>query len=116
MNLNPALHRRTLLRGGAAALALGALAPAAVQAAVAETARAGVFGFGVASGDPTATEVLLWTRVTPTPNAVPGSSRGPSSKVVWEVAADEAFTEVLRAGTNRTDADRTTPSRSWSAT
>ncbi|HEX8496918.1 MAG TPA: alkaline phosphatase D family protein [Actinomycetales bacterium] len=104
-----ALSRRTLLRGGggiAAALTLGAYGPQAAQAAVRDAARSGVFGFGVASGDPTATEVLLWTRVTPTPDSVPGSGVGPRATVRWEVAADEAFTTVLRSGTTTTDAGR----------
>ncbi len=79
--------------------------PAEAWAAVGNAARSGVFGFGVASGDPTATEVLLWTRVTPVPQAVPGSGLGPSSRVVWEIAADEGFTQVLRTGTTTTGAD-----------
>lgn len=65
-----------------------------------------MFGFGVASGDPTATEVLLWTRVTPILQAVPGSGLGPPSRVGWEVAADEEFTQVLRTGIATTDAGR----------
>ena len=101
--------RRTLLRGGgvaAAALTLGAFTPQQAQAAVTNAARSGVFGFGVASGDPTATEVLLWTRVTPIPQAVPGSGLGPRAKVVWEIAADQQFTRVLRSGRTTTDAGR----------
>jgi alkaline phosphatase D len=103
------LSRRTVLKGGAAAataLALSALVPADVRAAVVETARSGVFGFGVASGDPTATEVLLWTRVTPTPEAVPGSGLGAPTPVRWELAADEQFRQVLREGSTTTDAGR----------
>ena len=103
------LTRRTALKGGAAAMAalgLAALTPEAARAAVDDAARSGVFGFGVASGDPTADEVLLWTRVTPTPDAVPGSGRGPATKVQWEVAADESFRRVLQSGTARTDAGR----------
>jgi alkaline phosphatase D len=103
------LSRRAVLQGGvagAAALALGALTTAQAEATVAEAARDGVFGFGVASGDPTATEVLLWTRVTPNRSATPGSGRGPSSRVEWEVAADEGFRRVVRRGSLRTDAAR----------
>ena len=103
------LSRRTLLKGGAAGLAAvlaRGLSPEAARAAVEDGARSGVFGFGVASGDPTATEVLLWTRVTPVPDATPGSGRGPASRVEWEVAADEAFTEVLQCGATTTDGGR----------
>lgn len=109
MPLDAPLSRRTLFKAGgaaAAALSFGGLSPEAARAAVGNAARSGVFGFGVASGDPTASEVLLWTRVTPTPDAVPGSGLGPTSRVVWEVAADEAFTEVLRTGTTTASADR----------
>ncbi|HEY3004984.1 MAG TPA: PhoD-like phosphatase N-terminal domain-containing protein, partial [Kribbellaceae bacterium] len=35
------------------------------------------FLHGVASGDPLPTSVVLWTRVTPTPDALPGSGTGP---------------------------------------
>ncbi|WP_041796414.1 alkaline phosphatase D family protein [Modestobacter italicus] len=103
------LSRRTVLKGGAAAaaaLALSSFTPERVRAAVAETARSGVFGFGVASGDPTATEVLLWTRVTPTPDAVPGSGVGLPTAVGWELAADEGFAQVVASGTTTTDAGR----------
>ncbi len=109
MPLDAPVSRRALLKGGSAALAglpLSALTAEAARAAVGQVARSGVFGFGVASGDPTATEVLLWTRVTPVPGAVPGSGRGPASRVVWELAADEGFDRVLRRGTTSTNADR----------
>ena len=105
----PPITRRAALGGGlaaATAVVLSALTPAAARAAVDSAARSGVFGFGVASGDPTATEVLLWTRVTPTPDATPGSGLGPRSNVEWELAADEAFTQVVARGTTRTDASR----------
>lgn len=102
----PAPSRRTVLRAAAAVAAIGALTPAAARAAVAEVAAAGVFGFGVASGDPTATQLLLWTRVTPSPDAVPGSGRGAATAVTWELAADEAFTRVLQSGTVTSDAAR----------
>ena len=37
---------------------------------------AGLFTLGVASGDPLPDGILLWTRVTPTSDAVPGSGLG----------------------------------------
>ncbi|WP_091056886.1 alkaline phosphatase D family protein [Klenkia brasiliensis] len=109
MSTTTHVSRRTVLQGGAAglaALALGALTPEQARATVEDGARAGVFGFGVASGDPTATSLLLWTRVTPVPGAVPGSGTGPGSRVDWEVAADAGFRRVVRRGTARTDASR----------
>ena len=102
-----ALSRRSVLKGAgavAAALAVGTLSPEAARATVRDAAGRGIFGFGVASGDPTATEVLLWTRVTPDPSAVPGSGKGRSLTVHWEIAADEGFREVLQRGVVRSDA------------
>lgn len=58
-----------------------------------------VFMHGVASGDPLPNSVILWTRVTPTPDAVPGSGAGPDVQLRWEVAEDPEFTTVARAGT-----------------
>ncbi len=109
MDIETGLSRRTLLKGGAAtaaAFTLAGLTPATARAAVADTAKGGAFAFGVASGDPTATTVLLWTRITPTPDAVPGSGLGPPSTVRWEVAADEAFTVILQRGRTSTTAAR----------
>ena len=106
MTLGAPLTRRTLFKGGgaaAAALALGPL-PAHAAAAVQAAAADGVFGFGVASGDPTANELLLWTRVTPTPAAIPGSGLGAPTTVTWELSADQGFRSVLRKGEVRSDA------------
>ncbi|MEV6668590.1 alkaline phosphatase D family protein [Streptomyces sp. NPDC051162] len=57
------------------------------------------FLHGVASGDPLPDGVLLWTRVTPTPDAVPGSGLGPAVEVGWEVAEDTSFARVVARGT-----------------
>ncbi len=107
------LDRRSLIKSGLALAGAGTLAALTPSAARAEelarataATKAGVFGFGVASGDPTGTAVVLWTRVTPSPDAVPGSGRGAATTVTWELAADAAFRRVLRTGTVRTDAAR----------
>lgn len=57
------------------------------------------FLHGVASGDPLPDGVLLWTRVTPTPEAVPGSGLGPATQVGWEVASDKGFSRIVGSGT-----------------
>src|SRR5438046_771428 len=94
----PEMSRRSLLLAGAAGAAAAVLPwDAAADAAVLDAART-VFGFGVASGDPVATAVVLWTRVTPSPDALPGSGKGGPVTVTWEVAADEAFRSVLKTG------------------
>jgi len=46
------------------------------------------FRHGVASGDPEATAVIIWTRVT-----APGEA-----SVFWQVARDEAFTDIVSKG------------------
>ncbi|WIM67165.1 alkaline phosphatase D family protein [Corynebacterium breve] len=56
------------------------------------------FMHGVASGDPIPDSVVLWTRVTPQEDAVPGSGLGSDVQVLWEVAVDEGFTTIVRSG------------------
>ncbi|MFT5223895.1 MAG: alkaline phosphatase D [Glaciecola sp.] len=79
--------------GGAAALTarFGRWAPPA-------HAGEAPFLHGVASGDPLTDRVILWTRVTPSADAVPGSGMGPSVEVTWEVARDPDFTIVVASG------------------
>lgn len=72
----------------------------------ASAAESGPFVHGVASGDPLPDGVLLWTRVTPTADAVPGSGAGPAVTVGWEFARDEAFTSVVAAGSAPTGPHR----------
>ena len=42
--------------------------------------------------------VLLWTRVTPTPESLPGSGAGPDVSVQWEIAADAGFKKIVTRG------------------
>lgn len=62
------------------------------------------FIHGVASGDPLPTSVILWTRVTPDRDALPGSGLGVDTQVTWEIATDEAFGHVVGHGTVTTSA------------
>lgn len=64
------------------------------------------FVHGVASGDPLPEAVILWTRVTPVAGADPGSGRGPSATVRWEIARDSGFSRIVRSATVVTTADR----------
>jgi alkaline phosphatase D len=55
------------------------------------------FTLGVASGDPDASSVVLWTRLAPEPTAG-GGMPAEDVPVEWEVAADEAFEDVVASG------------------
>ncbi|HZF89540.1 alkaline phosphatase D family protein [Streptomyces sp.] len=92
---SPAPRRRTVVKAAAAGAVLAAPSAAAVPARAAE---APAFLHGVASGDPLPDGILLWTRVTPAPEAVPGSGLGPDVEVNWTVALDKAFTTVVAQG------------------
>jgi alkaline phosphatase D len=100
------VHRRTLMTAGAATAALAPLATAAPVGAAASDRSRRVFRHGVASGDPFPRSVVLWTRVTPTDAATPGSGEGPSATVTWEVARDAGFRQVVRRGRLATGPDR----------
>lgn len=97
MGRNRAIRRRTFLQLGAGAAALATTAatsrPAAAQGV------GGVFRHGVASGDPLPHGILLWTRVTPSDDAAPGSGLGAPTEVAWDIGRDEALTDVVATGT-----------------
>jgi alkaline phosphatase D len=56
------------------------------------------FMHGVASGDPLADRVILWTRVS--------GAEGKALKVRWQVASDPEMTSVIRRGVARTSSER----------
>jgi alkaline phosphatase D len=102
--------RRTVLKGAAAVVAGAATFRSFDAAAAAAPASHGIFGYGVASGDPTATAVIIWTRATPPPRrpgdpvATPGSGLGAPLHVDWELAHDEHFRRPVRRGSVLTSA------------
>jgi alkaline phosphatase D len=53
------------------------------------------FYHGVASGDPTSTSVIIWTRITPDTDAV--------QNVNWKVCTDTAMQNIVATGTATTD-------------
>lgn len=62
------------------------------------TANIGVnFVHGVASGDPLADAVIIWTRITPQSEGV--------FTVSWEIATDEAFSTLITTGNTTTSAE-----------
>ncbi|MER6060847.1 alkaline phosphatase D family protein [Streptomyces sp. NPDC001792] len=94
---SPSPRRRTVVKAAAATAVLAGPLAASLPARAADQAPA--FLHGVASGDPLPDGVLLWTRVTPTPEAIPGSGVGPDTEVSWVVARDKAFTSIVAKGT-----------------
>ncbi|MFD5128153.1 alkaline phosphatase D family protein [Streptomyces olindensis] len=89
-------RRRTVVKAAAATAVLAGPLAAPLPARAADQTPA--FLHGVASGDPLPDGVLLWTRVTPVPEAIPGSGLGPDTEVSWVVARDKAFTTVVAKG------------------
>ncbi|MET8101429.1 alkaline phosphatase D family protein [Streptomyces sp. NPDC005236] len=88
-------RRRTVVKAAAATAVLAAPLAAALPARAAEAPS---FLHGVASGDPLPDGILLWTRVTPASQAIPGSGLGPDTEVSWTVARDKAFTSIVAKG------------------
>ncbi|MXO91551.1 alkaline phosphatase [Altererythrobacter aquaemixtae] len=78
----PLLDRRTLFRGGLLGAGLAAMPKAAASATLSG------FGYGVASGEPSADSVLLWTRF----------QADRETALRWEVATDAGFSKVAAGG------------------
>ncbi len=85
-----AITRRTTLEGLTASVAIAAL-PASARGS-----GPSAFRHGVASGDPDATSVVLWTRVS-VPDPV---------EVDWELASDTGFTRIVQRGKVLTGPER----------
>jgi alkaline phosphatase D len=97
------MERRTFLRLGLGGAALVATQPILGRDPALAQPAPGPFGHGVASGDPLPDGVVIWTRITPSVDATPGSGLGAPTAVTWAVATDEAFTEVVATGSVTTD-------------
>ncbi|MCS6849805.1 MAG: alkaline phosphatase D family protein [Gemmataceae bacterium] len=57
------------------------------------------FTLGVASGDPTSTGVVLWTRLAPRPLEPAGGMDPTAVAVRWELAEDDALKKIVAHGT-----------------
>src|SRR5688572_9775151 len=92
---------RTVSRRGffkTSSLALGALPLVRSIDSLAQVANP-IFRHGVASGDPLADRVILWTRVTPRDSSN-------SQKVAWQLSRDLKFTTTVARGEVETGAAR----------
>ena len=94
------MDRRTFLgvSGASAAAVIFGAGPFTERAAARPKTSASMFSLGVASGDPLADGVVIWTRLAPEPLEGGGM---PDRKIPvrWEVAEDESFRKVARRGT-----------------
>ena len=100
---NAGLDRRSFLALGAAATGAAALgtAPAVAQAdgRKKRPSPKDPFTLGIASGDPTDTSVILWTRLAPVPLSLDGGMGKKGDKdVKYEIALDEKFSSIVQKG------------------
>jgi alkaline phosphatase D len=93
------VSRRLFLAYAAALAGLPALADRAQAGQARPTFASDPFTLGVASGDPDATSVVLWTRLAPRPLDPDGGMSPAAVPVRWEVAEDEGMRNVVRSGT-----------------
>ena len=98
------LDRRAFLRRSAVVTggALGLISLPAWRSHVVADESLAPFLHGVASGDPLADRVMIWTRVDP------GLDRTRSIALTWQVATDPELADVIQRG-----AARAIPDRDW---
>ena len=89
------VDRRSFLKGAGAGLLLAGVA---LNRSPAQAQTGDAFMHGIASGDPTAHSALIWTRVTPSRDATPGSGLGPEVDVAWQLATDRSFRHIVSRG------------------
>jgi alkaline phosphatase D len=98
-----AIGRRKFLVGGVGVAATAGLLGPLIRPDRAASAPHQYFRHGVASGDPLPDSVVIWTRVTPDPEAIAGSGLGEPTPVRWEVATDDSFSRLVATGAVHTD-------------
>jgi len=92
------MRRRDFLGDLARAAALCAVVPNDWRVTTRPRLPDDAFQLGVASGDPTPTGAVIWTRLAPRPLEPEGGMSGERVTVNWEVADDEGFREVVKRG------------------
>ncbi|MBI2946301.1 MAG: alkaline phosphatase D family protein [Verrucomicrobia bacterium] len=93
------LNRRSFLAAAASSWAAAVCGSSSAFGAVRRHPKFSNYPFqlGVASGDPDATSVVLWTRLAPQPLDGGGMTDEPV-EVSWQIAEDEGMTRVVRKG------------------
>jgi alkaline phosphatase D len=93
------LTRRTLLKtGGSFAASMTLLGAAGTRAFARPPFEGNPFALGIASGDPSPTGVVLWTRIAPEPLLPNGGMKDEVYGIRYELAADEDFNRIIRRG------------------
>ncbi len=101
------LDRRTVIStGGVVAAGVVASTLPVFAGGSPAVAASPYFKHGLASGDPTPSAVVIWTRLTPSASATPGSGKGSAATVTWQVASDAKFKKIVKKGTFATNAAR----------
>jgi alkaline phosphatase D len=93
------LSRRLFLAYAASLSAVPLLGRKSLAAPAKQTFANDPFQLGVASGDPTSTGVVIWTRLAPDPLTPNGGMSPHKVKVAWEIATDDGMRNVVRHGT-----------------
>ncbi len=94
------VSRRLFLAYGAALASIPAFGFQASAADRKVTFASNPFTMGVASGDPDASSVVLWTKLAPKPTDPDGGMKPENVKVTWELAEDEGFKKEVKTGTS----------------
>ncbi|MFG1951554.1 alkaline phosphatase D family protein [Micromonospora sp. NPDC048830] len=96
MNGIGGIRRRSLLGGGVGTL----VGPYLLQGSAQAQGRWASYPFtlGVASGAPSSSGVVLWTRLAPAPLQPDGGMPPQRVPVHWQVADDEGFTRIVAQG------------------
>ncbi|HWK34818.1 alkaline phosphatase D family protein [Sphingomonas sp.] len=90
------LNRRLVLLAGGQAALLAALAR--TPALAAPKFLDDPFALGVAAGDPAPDGFVIWTRLAPRPLEPHGGMPAEAVELGWEVAEDDGFRKIVRAG------------------
>src|SRR6266404_1484314 len=92
------ISRRLFLAYAASLSAIPLLARKSLAAAANQTFANNPFQLSVASGDPTASGAVIWTRLATDPLTPTGGMLPNKIKVAWEIATDDAMRKVVRRG------------------
>lgn len=94
------VSRRLFMAYGAALAALPTLSLQSSSAARRVAFATNPFSLGVASGDPNARSVVLWTKLAPDPIDPDGGMKPEPVQVAWEIAKDDAMKDIVAKGTS----------------